>query len=370
MHAQSLQGDANTGAPLPVPDSNFQFFHDKESVTADPTEPGHAYAVWDVLIGPNANVSSDLHSGSFTDLTLFSSTSDFGAHWSPARAINNSANPTTNNNQTIGNVIVVDAHTGTLYDFFDQIFNTGTNAGGGATGPKRDNVAFQKSTDGGLTWSVPQLIAPNLSVGVADPNNVDPRTNKAPAPLRTGDTIPEPAIAPNGDLAVVWQDSRFSGHDEIVVSLSTNGGASWSAPVRVSTPTGQPAFTGSIAFSSAGTVGVTYYQFGTTSPGSMLTSYFIKEMSETAILRGGVDTGVAAKLVAGPFNMLDAPFALGYFTGDYEGLPTSGSSFVPVFVQGACGATLKCEALTSVVPPADRTPTNNDSTDVFVGVGF
>jgi hypothetical protein len=58
QHAQSLQGDADTGVPLPVPDSNFQFFHDKESVTADPGRPGHAYAVWDVLIGPNMSVEA------------------------------------------------------------------------------------------------------------------------------------------------------------------------------------------------------------------------------------------------------------------------------------------------------------------------
>jgi hypothetical protein len=79
---------------------------------------------------------------------------------------------------------------------------------------------------------------------------------------------------------------------------------------------------------------------------------------------------VAATLVAGPFNMLDAPFAAGYFTGDYEALPTVGSNFVPVFVQGACGTSLTCRALTNVTPPANRTPTGNDSTDVYVGTGF
>ena len=60
--------------------------------------------------------------------------------------------------------------------------------------------------------------------------------------------------------------------------------------------------------------------------------------------------------------------------GDYEGLASTGSgsgaSFTPVFVQGACGTSLSCSALTSVTVPADRTPTGNDSTDVFVGTGF
>src|SRR5439155_3903668 len=123
------------------------------------------------------------------------------------------------------------------------------------------NVDFWKATDASDTWSSPQIIAPLLSVGVADPNNVDPRTNQPPAPLRTGDILPMPAIDPQtGDLYVVWQDARFSGHDEIVISTSGDGGATWTEPKRVSTPTGQPAFTAAVAVSSTGTVGVTYYQ--------------------------------------------------------------------------------------------------------------
>ena len=380
-HAQSLHADAQSGVPIPVPDSNFQFFHDKESVTADPTRPGWAYAVWDVLIGPNANIDADLHSSSFTDDTMFSRTTDFGATWSPVRVINTSANPTTQHNQTIGNVIVVDPRTGTIYDVFNQIFNTGSNQGGNPDGAHGDNVAFQKSTDGGLTWTDSQLIAPINARGVADPNNVDPRTNKAPAPFRVGDGIPMPAIDPEtGDLYVVWEDSRFSGQDEAVITRSADGGATWSPTKRVSTP-GGPAFTPAVAVTDsgrpgvAGTVGVTYYQRGASSPGSSPVTYFIKRFSAAAAGdSSSVDTGVAATTVLGPFNMLDAPFALGYFTGDYEGLLTTGSgagaSFKPVVVAGSCGASLTCRALASVVAPTSTAPTGNDSTDVFFGTGF
>jgi len=31
--------------------------------------------------------------------------------------------------------------------------------------------------------------------------------------------------------------------------------------------------------------------------------------------------------------MLNAPFAGGFFVGDYEGLATSGTTFIPFFVQ-------------------------------------
>jgi len=376
-HAQTMHADAQSGVPIPVDDTNFTFFHDKESVTADPGRPGWAYAVWDMLIGPNANESSDLHSRSFTDDTLFARTTDFGATWSPVRVINTSVHSTTNKNQTIGNIVVVDPRTGTLYNFFNQIFNTGSNTGG-AHG---DNAAFQKSTDKGLTWSAPQIISTMDDIGVADPNNLNPVTGKAPAPFRVGDGLPAPAIDPEtGDLYVVWEDSRFSGQDETAITRSTDGGATWSTPKRVSTP-GGPAFTPVVAVTDSGsagvggTVGVTYYQLGATSSGSAPTTEFIKRFSGAAAGdSSSVDTGVAATQVLGPFNMLDAPFARGYFTGDYEGLLTTGSgstaTFDPVVVAGACGAALTCSALTSVVAPVNRAPTGNDSTDLFVGTGF
>jgi hypothetical protein len=375
QHAQSLRGDAATEVPLPVPDSNFQYFHDKESVTADPSRPGHAYVVWDVLIGPNMSVEADLHAAAFTDYTLFSRTVDFGQTWSPARIINRSINKSTGqNNQTIGNIIIVDPRNGTLYNFFDQIYNTGSNAGGNPGGKRGFNVAVQQSNDGGDTWSSPTLISSLLTVGVADQNNVDPRTNKPPAPIRTGDILPSPAIdSRTGDLYVVWQDARFSGHDEIVISTFDRARATWTAPKRVSTPTGQPAFTAAVAVSSSGKIGVSYYQLSPTSLGSMPTNYVIKKFSRATLLSSSpnsIATGVGASLMGGPFNMLDTPFAVGYFTGDYEALASSGDNFVPVFVQGTCGNTLTCRALTSVTPPADGTPTGNNSTDVFIGMGF
>jgi hypothetical protein len=372
-----MHADARSGVPIPVDDTNFKFFHDKESVTADPTRPGWAYAVWDMLIGPNANESSDLHSGSFTDDTLFARTTDFGATWSPVRVINNSVHSTTNKNQTIGNVIVVDPRTGTLYNVFNQIFNTGTN-GGGAHG---DNAAFQKSTDQGTTWSAPQVISTMDDIGVVDPNNLNPVTGKAPAPFRVGNGIPEPAIDPEtGDLYVVWEDARFSGQEETAITRSTDGGATWSTPKRVNTP-GGPAFTPSVAVTDSGTagvggtVGVTYYQLGATSSGSSPTSELIKRFSGAAAGdTSRVDTGVPATTVLGPFNMLDAPFAGGYFTGDYEALLTTGTgsaaTFDPVVVGGACGTSTSCSAVKSVVAPTSTAATGNDSTDLFFGTGF
>jgi hypothetical protein len=43
--------------------------------------------------------------------------------------------------------------------------------------------------------------------------------------------------------------------------------------------------------------------------------------------------------VTGSFDMLTAPFARGFFVGDYEGLATVGATFRPLFVQANSGNT-------------------------------
>src|SRR5207249_8256234 len=81
--------------------------------------------------------------------------------------------------------------------------------------------------------------------------------------LRTGAGLPSVAIdASTGQLYVVWEDARFTGGavNQAVISTSTDGGKTWSAPAAISkTPTTTPAFTTIVSVNSAGGVGVTYY---------------------------------------------------------------------------------------------------------------
>jgi hypothetical protein len=365
--------DAGTSAVIPTV---TRFFNDKESITADPSRSGFAYAVWDRIESPSATFEADIHARAFHGPAWFSRTTDGGKTWEPARPI---FDPGTQN-QTLGNVIVV-APNGVLYDFFD-LLQTHKNAGG----LRGASIAVISSSDKGLSWSAPVIVARDDGIGVVDPNNIDPRTNTPPALLRVGANVPMPAVDPEtGQLYVTWEDSRFGGGsiDEVAISTSANG-STWTAPKRVNTPTGHPAFTPVVQVTdsgvrgTAGTVGVSYYQLEATSPGSIPTDYFLKRFSPTAVSTGGagsIDSGVTAADVtalsptAGPFNMLAAPFARGYFTGDYEALASIGSSFLPFYVQSNC-RDLSCRALTSVVAPANRTPTNNNSTDVYIGLGF
>jgi hypothetical protein len=340
-----------------------QFSTDKNSITADPVNAGVAYQVWDTLVGPTDQPDDNPHAAAYTGPTYFAMTTDFGKTWSTPRVIVN----TGNRQQTIGNVIVVDPRSGTLYDFMDLIVPPNPGA---VFQLSNTNVAFVKSTNGGVTWSLPQVISKLGTVTVTDPNNVDPVTGDA-ARIRTGDIIPEAAIDPRtGQLYAVWQDARFSdgARDDVAISTSSDGGKTWSTPKRVDTPNGQPAFTPTVAVAADHTVGVTYYQFDATSRGSEPTNYFIKKVLPTDVSSTNAKSleAAASTKVTGPFNMLDAPFARGYFVGDYEALGVVGSTFQPFFVQTNC-LDLSCSALTAVTPPTNRTPTGNNSTDIFTG---
>ena len=286
--------------------------NDKNSITADPVHAGTAYAVWDDVSSPLPGFKPGTTVLGFQGDAILSKTTDGGKTWSAARIIVHTGNYT----QTIGNIIVIDPRTGTIYDFFDLILGTNTvGKNHGKPAPPPFNVAFVKSTDGGTSWTDPQIVANEETVGV--PNT------------RTGDILPEPAIDPaTGQLYVVWQDARFNGfnYDEVAISTSTNGGANWSTPARVNDNNGKPAFTPMVAVNSDGAVGVTYYQYLSQSSSSLPTEVFAKTSSNHGASFG------AASLLAGPFDMTTAPQAGGYFVGDYEGLTNNGKEFHPVFV--------------------------------------
>ena len=320
-----------------ITDTGNQFFNDKESITADPTHSKVAYAVWDRLLSPGAggDAQAYIRSHSYQGPTYFARTSDGGQSWEPAKVIYDPGQ----SNQTIGNQIVVDPHSGTLYNFFDLIVSTGSNS----NKTRGYNVAFIKSNDGGTTWTAPQTIASLQSVGVTDPNTG--------ATIRTGDIIPEPAIDPaSGNLYIVWQDSRFNGghYDEIASSSSSDKGATWTAPKQVNTPSGRPAFTAVVHVNSAGTVGVAYYDFRylTNQTKTLPTDYWFTSSSN-----GGATFG-NEKHLAGSFDMLTAPNSSGYFVGDYEGLTSIGTNFQSFFIAANSGNTSNpTDVLTEAVTP-------------------
>jgi hypothetical protein len=297
-------------------------FNDKESITADPNDSDYVYAVWDRSRKPGENRSFNaLHSFAFRGDIWFARTSDGGQTWEPAHPI---FAPRANV-FTIGNQVDVQPN-GTLVDIFNLLKGSGVQPSA-----RTQFQAVIRSTDNGDHWSSPITISNAEPVDVRDPDTG--------ANVRAGEGIPDIAVdRSTGTLYAVWDDGRFNGrtYDEIAFSKSTDGGRTWSAPIKVNkTPTNIPvgnrqAFTPAVHVADDGTVGVTYYDFRNNSatPG-LPTDQWLAHCHSGC----GDPANWSEAHVAGPFNMELAPVARGYFVGDYEGLSNIGADFTPFFAQ-------------------------------------
>ena len=319
--SRSTDGGLNWDAPTTlIRDDNATLFNDKNAITADPTDSNYVYAVWDRLESPQAQASATAAENAlaYRGPTLLARTTDGGATWEPARIIFDPGR----NNQTIGNEVVVLAD-GTLINGMDLIYNFKN-----AKKNRGLNVALIRSTDKGATWSGPIIVDKLLTNGITDPDTG--------APVRTGDIIPQFAADPNsGALYAVWQDARFGpAGDAIAFARSTDGGLTWSTPIRISQNANTQAFTAAIAVAAGGTIGVTYYDFrsNTPDPFSLPTDlWFVSSRDGGATWR--------ETHVSGPFDHAVAPVARGYFLGDYSGLAAVGRDFVAFFAAANTGNT-------------------------------
>jgi len=311
-------------------------FNDKESITADPTNSNFVYAVWDRSRKPGENADFNaLHSFAFRGDVMFARTTNGGVSWEAPRSIL----PTNANLFSIGNQVIV-LPDGTLVNVFALGRGSGVQR---SVNPFTESV--MRSTDKGATWSRVIDISTDQSVAVLDPDTG--------TPVRAGEGLPDIAADPNGGtLYVVWADGRFSGgaHDDIALSRSTDGGLTWSAPIKVNqTTNGAAAFTSSVHVAADGTVAVTYYDFRNNTPAAGVpTDYWLVHCHADCTNPGNW----SETHVAGPFDIETAPFARGYFLGDYEGLANVANAFLPLFIQTNSGNTAnRTDAFATFVGP-------------------
>lgn len=301
---------------------------DKESVTADPGVAGYAYAVWDRFVLPSgtsqASIRGAINTRSFREPVWFSRTTDGGRTWEPARNIYDRSSQT----GTIGNQIVV-AKNGDLLDFFDEFF-----VNKNSDGQRGESMSLIRSTDKGVTWTKQStVIAPSREIGAFDPD-----TGR---PIRAEGGLPAVAIdRSSGALYVVWQDASFSGVDELAFSMSTDGGSTWSMPIKIdqtprsATPGNEQAFVPSVRVSANGTVAVTYYDFrnNTAAPGAPTDAWIVHCH---AACTSPASWTSESRMTSSSFDMEQAPAArgpFGYFLGEYEGLAAVGNTFMSLFI--------------------------------------
>jgi hypothetical protein len=336
---RSKNGGMTWEAPIFLKeDTDPRFLNDKNSITADPNDFRFVYAVWDRLQTASGEVHSENAVGlGFRGPIWFARTTNGGDSFEPARMI---YNPLGANNQTIGSQIAVlpASRGGDAINFFNEIINFKNSDKGVQF---EFNLSLIRSTNNGASWGGLTRITKWYPMdrvredGVIDTEPVpcpDPGDQGA-CPIRTGDILFDVAVnRSNGNLYAVVQDARPSGfrYDTIALTQSTDGGRSWSPLVRINPGSDagarvddRQAFTPAVHVADDGTVAVTFYDLrnNTAADGILGTDQWVVLCrAATENCASGASWNEEARVTPAPFDMRRAPFARGYFTGDYEGL--------------------------------------------------
>jgi hypothetical protein len=276
--------------------------HDKPSIAADPEDPCAVYVGW-------------THFMSGGDQLLLSRTIDCGETWTEPHVMQTStSNP--------GGVQFVVLPSGPLLMFY--------KAGG---------LYVKPSADRGATWpGEPTLIGNTTSLSFR-PVMPDEAT------FVRGGIFDVAVDRGTGHLTAVWQNlfggQPLSSPIQVAFSSSSDGGLTWSTPIRIDrTPTNavfslEQAFMPSVEISDDGTIGVTYYNFQNDTPNqppSWADHWFIHCHPELSNCTNATSWSDALRLTPESFDYLRAPFFMdGLFLGDYTGLASSGSDFFAIF---------------------------------------
>jgi hypothetical protein len=337
LASRSRDGGASWSEPAVLArDTSFDAGLDKESITADPHDRRFVYAVWDRLVGLTSTNPND-----FFGPVWFSRTTNGGASWEPARIVFDPGPDA----QTIGSIIVV-LPNGDLLNTFTLVPQAASSL------TPQLFLAVIRSSDKGVHWSKPLIIDELRSVGI---------TTEKGEPVRTADFLPSIAVDPtSGALYAAWQDARASGgkRDGILLSRSADGGRTWSRAIPVNTRPKAQAFTPTVNVTEDGTVGISYFDTrnDTPDPNTFLTSTWL------LVSRDGGRTFNESR-VAAPFDMRTAPFASGFFVGDYEGLT---GTLMPFFVAANSGNVANRTDVYAAISGEDQTQGDNNVEQVNV----
>lgn len=180
------------------------------------------------------------------------------------------------------------------------------------------NLMIDRSTDGGLTFGTDQLVTPITPVSSPLPGAAF-RVNQNPS--LAVDLSGGPA---NGNLYLAWADQIGVGQGpDAVIVRSTDGGTSWSGPIRVSKDTnGSYQFFPSLTVNRNGVVSALFLD-RRRSPGSTLYDAFLAQSFD-----GGQTFLRNHRISARMSDAANDGFS-GVYVGDYTGIASSGNRVFP-----------------------------------------
>jgi hypothetical protein len=182
----------------------------------------------------------------------------------------------------------------------------------------QDSLWISTSTDQGASWSSDRGIV-----------EMHPLPSTLPGGFRIVNLPSADASPVSGELVVVWNDQRF-GNPDILSIRSTDGGQSWSAPVRVNDDAGAAAqFFPWVEFDEAGTVHVMWYD--RREDGFDIDAYYARSLD------GGVTYEPNVRVTAEAFTPVLPGDTSIDFIGDYNGIAASGGTAFPFYQDARAG---------------------------------
>jgi hypothetical protein len=206
------------------------------------------------------------------------------------------------------------------------------------TGKIPTRLAVIISRDGGDTWGAPVLIATIADV-----------MGWFPSEKYRNTTLPAMACdLKTGQLYIVWSD-KATGDPDILLSTSTDGGATWSAPRRVND---DPARTGALQFQPAiavapnGVVSVSFFDTRIDPSHVRIDVFLAQSVNHAASFQPNVRVTLVSwdPAVGAPVDSAGSQFI-----GDYQGLATDNQYAHPFWNDTRDGAQ---QLYTAAVPSA------------------
>lgn len=176
----------------------------------------------------------------------------------------------------------------------------------------QDSLWVTRSTDQGANWSPDR--------GIVDMN---PLPSSLPGGFRIVNLPSADADPLTGDLLVVWNDQRY-GDPDILSIRSTDGGQSWSTPIRINDDPGSEAqFFPWVTFDETGIAHVVWYD--RRGDGYLIDVYYARSLDGGGTFEENERVTVAAFEPILPWDTsVD-------FIGDYNGIAATGETAYPFY---------------------------------------